>query len=222
MTSSGAPARAAAPITLRELFSVIAITAVILALLAKGPFLGGHGGGRESYAQAMLRDLESAIKAYESDYARFPPSNPAGDEADNRALVASLSLRGRRGSPYYSFRAELLRGPMPPHLERARELAEIPGGYAAFPELVSPIGEAEGSGGQGDRLLRNIFYRAPGVAFNTGTFELWTGHARPNDVEHHPSPLPAAAPRVPSEPSDRDRLGGVNAGRYFSRINNWR
>lgn len=183
-----------------------------------------RSGGRamESAARAMLRDLESAIKAYEADYRQYPPSNPANDEADNRALVACLSSLGPRGVCYYVFRPEMLRGPLPTGAGY-HGLGSIPGGYAAFPEVFSPLGAADDAQGK-DRLVHNFFYRQPPAAFAPDSgFELWTGGYAPSDAPVTPPPAtrPAGAPALPADPTEIERLGGVGAGRYFTPIHNW-
>ncbi|MBI3272335.1 MAG: type II secretion system protein [Planctomycetes bacterium] len=226
--------------TLIELLVVIAIIGVLAAILLP-TITAVRCRAKEAACAAMVRDLESALKAYESDFARFPPNARAvaanaidrDGEADNRTLVACLSGRGPRGSAYYQFRIEMLRRPMPGNFETA-SVATI--GYTAFPEAMSPLGQpdgqfaagaAGGTPGGSDRYVHNLFYRQPGVAFNRiNGFELWTGACSINLAgtagAPAPAPQPPASPVGNSVAEVEAKFGGAGNGRFFSKSNNWR
>lgn len=223
--------------TLIELLVVIAIIGVLAALLLP-TITAVRCRAKESSAQAMVRDLETAIKSYESDYSRVPPSRAVAatqDDANNQTLVACLSARGPRGTNYYAFRRDALRPPGMPATIDTQTVGAI--GYNNFPEAFSPVGMQDTAGN--DRLVHNFFYCAPGYIFNRLTgYELWTGMCAQND---QPTPGPANAipnyyagvaftqattatpgPAAPNAGNVYEAWGGAGDGRYFTKINNWR
>ncbi|MBI5368474.1 MAG: prepilin-type N-terminal cleavage/methylation domain-containing protein [Planctomycetes bacterium] len=230
--------RTASGFTLIELLVVIAIIGVLAALLLPA-LTAVKCRSKESASQAMIRDMETAIKAYESDYGRYPGArdttttiNP-NIEADNRGLVACLATRGPRGTAYYGFRQEAMRGQMPN--------TTLPIGtgagtnqYASFPMAMTPNGIPDGQGptpgsafpsgaapaAGSDWGIHNVFYRNPGIAYNRLTgYELWSGGCTTNSVA---TPVETGSLAAAGAPSVDAQYGGAGQGRYYTKINNWR
>ena len=109
--------------TLIELLVVVAIIGILAALLLPA-LVKARCRAREGTAQSQLRDIGSALKAYNADYAVYPrdshPSptggGPTTDASSNSTawLVASLSRPGPMAIIYYEFkRDQLHNGNMP-------------------------------------------------------------------------------------------------------------
>jgi hypothetical protein len=61
---------------------------------------------RESTAAHLIDQLSQATKAYELDYAVYPP----GDGFDSRRLVECLQRRTSKNRPYLDFSSDMLSG----------------------------------------------------------------------------------------------------------------
>ena len=56
-------------------------------------------GERRGSSQAFVQDLSVALKAYDTDYGRYPPG-------PNAAMVRALTPKGPKGIAFYSFRPD--------------------------------------------------------------------------------------------------------------------
>ncbi len=103
--------------TLIELLVVVAIIGLLAALLLPA-LVKARCRAKEGTAQSQLRDIGSALKAYNADYAVYPRDgnpNPTGggattDPASNSTawLVNCLSRVGPMAIIYYEFKREQL------------------------------------------------------------------------------------------------------------------
>jgi prepilin-type N-terminal cleavage/methylation domain-containing protein len=90
--------------TLVELLVVIAIIGILAALLL--PMLAkARCHAREGTTQAMIKDVETALKAYELDFGTYPPTQSGYVTSGTNGLVNILRNPGPRGLPYYEFRS---------------------------------------------------------------------------------------------------------------------
>ncbi len=215
--------RQAGGFTLIELLVVIAIIGVLAALLL--PTLTAvRCRSKESAAQSAIRDMETAIKAYESDYARFPPdilpvANTGNAFQPNWPLVWALCRPGGRGTSYYAFRRESqgTAGGLKwtPPLLFADQIAIapfVPPTAANTPCFYSPLWAP----GALSETFNQYFYQEwqseptpkPAGSFNPFSFDMWTG---------------SCALINPAGGTDADRYGGASAvGKPSSTITNWK
>ena len=202
--------------TLIELLVVIAIIGVLAALLLP-TLVGIRCRSKEGAAQSQIRDMESAIKAYESDYSRYPPDMTAGGDAHkNRSLVFALSRPGSRGTPYYSFRRD--------GQGSITGAALLPSSYidalaptapeSAYPCFYSPLASFGSTGADSPDEVSMYFYREnvqapndPAPLFNRYSFDMWTGTC---------VPVPTAV-----TPTGSGAYGG-RVHPAISLINNWK
>ncbi len=215
--------------TLIELLVVIAIIGVLAALLL--PTLTAvRCRSKESAAQSIIRDMESAIKAYESDYAAYPRDDGGytaagvGDNTGNchnQRLVFALARPGSRGTAYYSFRRDFqgtAAGAKAPAggVQLVDQLVAANAAFstATWPCFYSPLAAF---GGASVQNINMYFYnenqsntnKSPGgrSLFNPFSFDMWTG-----------SCVPVGGGATPV-----DQYGGNSvAGQGASQINNWR
>lgn len=93
--------------TIIELLVVITIIGILAALLLPA-LTAARGRSKHSASQATISDFSIALKAYESDYGRYPP-----EEASNyltqlaaASMINVMSSNGPKNVPYYQFRAD--------------------------------------------------------------------------------------------------------------------
>ena len=89
--------------TLIELLIVIVIISLLAALLLPA-LMKALCNARAGTASAMISQLAQAAKAYELDFAVFPP----GKGSDSKDLAFYLQKKGAKQMPYFEFNPELL------------------------------------------------------------------------------------------------------------------
>ncbi len=197
--------------TLLELLVVIAIISV-LAAMSLSAYMGVKCTGKEAVAQATIRDLETALFKYQSDFAAFPADmGSSGANANkNQSMVFALARPGARGVPYYDFR-RTLQGNLtggPPAAYVSDLVAAGNNDPTAYPCFYSPLAQFSLPS---TAHLYQFFYREntsePSKAglFNLHSFDLWT----------------AGCVETASGPTEDVRFGGRTTPQN-SRINNWR
>mgnify|MGYP001591956321 CR=1 FL=1 len=220
------PRTGATGFTLIELLVVIAIIGVLAALLL--PTLTAvRCRSKEGASQAIIRDMESAIKAYESDYAGYPRDNnspAAGASATlstvhNNLLVYSLARPGARGRSYYGFKREYQHEGEAFSLSAGIfvDLLVVAGTafWASWPCYYSPLAPI---GSVGVENVNMFYYNenqrnptktgGPRTLFNPFTFDMWTG---------------SCISLGPPGAGLQDEFGGASvAGQNVSQINNWK
>lgn len=77
--------------TLIELLIVIAIIA-ILAGLAFPAVQGAFNSSKKAQARNDIAQLAAAVKAYQLEYGRLPPSTGEPSAADNKTVISALTL----------------------------------------------------------------------------------------------------------------------------------
>ncbi len=205
--------RARSGFTLIELLIVIGIIGVLAALLFPA-WRHVRGLSREGASQAMLRGLQTAIVAYEADYARFPadmgavgPTNPNANRSQN--LVFCLARPGSRGTPYYEFRRlqqGSLAGGAPAKFVNDLLIAgdDNPANWPCFYSPIAVLGNPQEADTHMVYYRENMSEVKKTGLYNLRTYDLWTGGVFEN--------APGA--------DDDERLGGRTHPEN-SRINNW-
>ena len=89
--------------TLIELLIVIVIISLLAALLLPA-LMKALCSSRQGAAASLVNQLAQACKAYELDYAVYPP----GKGADSKDLVSYLSKKGAKQLSYFDFTPEML------------------------------------------------------------------------------------------------------------------
>lgn len=90
--------------TLVELLIVIVIISILMALLIPTA-MRVLCATRESAALAMIKDISTSLKNYDTDYGIFPAGTDG--TSGSRNLVTFLGSLGPRKMPYYSFTPDL-------------------------------------------------------------------------------------------------------------------
>jgi type II secretion system protein G len=93
--------------TIIELLVVITIIGILAALLLPA-LSAARCRSKHSASQATVQDFSVALKAYESDYGRYPP-NEVGFYITNSGtsgLINIMAAKGPKNIPYYEFRAD--------------------------------------------------------------------------------------------------------------------
>lgn len=89
--------------TLIELLIVIIIIALLLALMLPA-LIKALCNARQAASKAMVEQLTTAAKKYETDHAVYPP----GDGSGSRELASFLSRPGPKQLEYFTFSLEML------------------------------------------------------------------------------------------------------------------
>lgn len=199
--------------TLIELLVVIAIIGILAAMLL--PTLNAvRCRSKEGAAQSQVRDMESAIKAYESDYASYPRPDD-GTNYYNRNLVFMLARPGSRGTPYYNFKRDQqgdITGARTTAGNFVDQLVLTPSPMSAYPCFYSPLAVY---GGTGTQDINMYYYNehasenpksAP--TYNPFSYDMWTG----------------SCVKLGATGSDPVDYGGnqPSAGQFLAQINNWK
>ena len=97
--------------TIVELLVVITIIGILAALLLPA-LSAARCRSKHSTSQAQIQDLSVALKAYETDFGRYPPEEPAFyiSQGAPTKLVDILSAKGPKNVPYYEFRSDSIQG----------------------------------------------------------------------------------------------------------------
>lgn len=88
--------------TLIELLIVIVIISLLAALLLPA-LMKALCNARAGTASALISQLSQAAKAYELDYAVYPP----GDGKDSKSLTLYLEKKGAKQMSYFEFQPEM-------------------------------------------------------------------------------------------------------------------
>ncbi|NUN47329.1 MAG: prepilin-type N-terminal cleavage/methylation domain-containing protein [Candidatus Brocadiae bacterium] len=100
--------------TIVELLVVLTIIAVLAALLLPA-LSAARCRSKHSTSQATIQDFSIALKAYESDFGRYPPSEGASPNqyitnGGAGTLAFIMSAKGPKNVPYYEFRSDQYKG----------------------------------------------------------------------------------------------------------------
>ncbi|MEK7467400.1 MAG: prepilin-type N-terminal cleavage/methylation domain-containing protein [Planctomycetota bacterium] len=93
--------------TIVELLVVVTIIGILAALLLPA-LSAARCRSKHSASQATVQDFSVALKAYETDFGRYPPEE-AGNYVTQLAaasLINIMSSNGPKNIPYYQFRAD--------------------------------------------------------------------------------------------------------------------
>lgn len=97
--------------TIVELLVVITIIGILAALLLPA-LSAARCRSKHSASQATVQDFSVALKAYDTDFGRYPPDE-AGNyitQVSSASLVNVMSAPGPKNIPYYQFRPEQING----------------------------------------------------------------------------------------------------------------
>ena len=94
--------------TLIELLIVVVIISLLAALLLPA-LMKALCNARQGTASSLISQLAQACKAYEMDYAVYPPGKGQG----SKDMVNALSKKGAKQLPYFDFPPDLLDGTPP-------------------------------------------------------------------------------------------------------------
>jgi len=97
--------------TIVELLVVITIIGILAALLLPA-LSAARCRAKHSASQASVQDFSVALKAYETDFGRYPPEEATNDVTQLVAasLINVMSSPGPKNVPYYQFRADQING----------------------------------------------------------------------------------------------------------------
>src|SRR5262245_65735809 len=91
--------------TLIELLIVVVIISLLAALLLPA-LMKALCNARQGTASALISQLAQACKAYELDYAVYPPGKGQG----SKDMVFALQKKGAKQMPYFDFQPDMLDG----------------------------------------------------------------------------------------------------------------
>ncbi|MDQ7779434.1 MAG: type II secretion system protein [Planctomycetota bacterium] len=188
--------------TLIELLVVVAIIGILAALLLPA-LIKARCRAKEGTSQSQLRDLGSAMKAYNADYAVYPrdgspsPTNGGATvtSAQNTTMyvVDGLCRVGPQGAMYYEFKREQLRnGNMPTSIQiPSTTIPPYPAGTCWWSPLGYPYWYRENAREIVKTNLRNPY-----------TYDMWTRNC--DDVmAGNPWPQAGVDPNTPQLTTNR-------------------